>query len=160
MRYHIARGFVEPADTVLDAASGCGYGSEMLASLGCRVIALERDSNLIEEHAKKVHNHGNIDYREANLEAPITNVSSFDTGVSLETIEHLENPTHLVSLLKQARGWIIVSVPHAKTVGINPFHRVDYTENELVDLFQDENWLYWHSIKQGIHGIYVFRRIK
>ncbi len=58
----------------------------------------------------------------------------FDTIVSLETVEHVEDPRrffkHLVFLLKP-NGVLVASVPSTPSVDANPNHLNDFTEQSF-----------------------------
>jgi 2-polyprenyl-3-methyl-5-hydroxy-6-metoxy-1,4-benzoquinol methylase len=55
----------------------------------------------------------------------------FNTVISLETIEHLEDPVkfvnHISSLLEKG-GRIIASAPTVLTTDVNPYHLNDFTK--------------------------------
>lgn len=157
VRYHIARGFIEPEDTVLDASCGCGYGSEMLSEVAAVVIGVDQHQSLV-DHANVEHGGRGAVFFTHNFNDAVLSVEP-DVSVSLETLEHLRDPEYLIQTLKQAKRWMIVSVPHTDSVGINMFHFHDYTSDDIKRMFEDEHWMLWHSITQGVHGMYFFKRI-
>lgn len=158
-RYHLAAGFVEPGETVGDFACGVGYGSDILARLcGSEVAALDADIKAI-EIAKDRYNHPAIGYAVVDFDE-IDALDKVDVAVSFETIEHLRShPQRFASMLKAAaRRLVIVSAPVVPTVGVNPHHLHDFTEESLLKLFVDEEWQLWEVVRQGVYQIQVLYR--
>lgn len=152
-RYKLASGFVTPSDTVLDAASGTGYGAAILAERAKRVYAVEIDTEAI-KLALDRHSIPKISYARADL-TKIERFPSVDVAVSFETIEHLDAPPQrFANLLKRAaKRLIILSAPVIPTVGVNPHHVHDFTEDSLRDLIVDhEEWFLWEQVRQGGNG--------
>lgn len=123
-RYLLARGFVLPGETVLDAACGVGYGANILAKNAKMVYAIDGDPEALTV-ARRHYDATNVCWQQSDLderdELPLV-----DVAVSFETIEHLEDPGHLVSSLREAAArLIILSAPVIPTVGINKHHKHD-----------------------------------
>ena len=121
---------------VVDIASGVGYGSHLIA-----------------KNPDISHVHG-VDINEESVEWALTNFASeritfsldsverfsgkFDFLVSLETIEHLENPTSLYDLaLRCEVKEIILSFPGKKTTHYNRYHKWDILPSDVSDLFKE-----------------------
>lgn len=133
LRFHIeryefaARNLV--SGTVLDLACGAGYGSAILASFRDATAVTGVD---ISEDAIQYASKNYPDARVKFICAPATAFTSqsFENVVSLETIEHVEDPNsffnHLVSLTKPG-GRLITSVPTTPSVDANPHHRTNFT---------------------------------
>ena len=161
-RYMLARGFLDAGYKVLDAACGCGYGSYILAQLpGVEVHGLDYDQGAIDyaeaHYLRSVSSHGSAStFEVADLDA--WEPGSVDAVVSFETIEHLvQEPKVFADKLKKAASkLIIVSAPIVPTVGVNHYHKHDLTDEQMVGLFQDENWMLYEKIKQRVYGVYVF----
>ncbi len=138
-RYRFAAGHLR-AGRVLDIACGAGYGTRELCDLATvPVTGLGVD---ISESA--------IDYARAHYEQPGTEFqcadamvfrddAPFENIVSIETIEHLPNPTEfvdrIVSLLAPG-GVFIASVPTTPSVDANPYHLHDFTPRSFRRLFE------------------------
>jgi trans-aconitate methyltransferase len=152
IRYRLAAGFTEPGDTVLDAACGVGYGAEVFQRFPVHYIGVDKEP--ISQSVKDCQ----------FIQADLTEWEpdfEFDIGVSFETIEHLSLYEHLLSVLKQAKRWMIVSVPVVPTKHVNPFHLHDFQPQELPNLVADDKWEYYQYLGQPTEfsEIYVFRRV-
>lgn len=158
-RYILARGFLHPGDTVLDAACGSGYGSETLSQVAKSVIGLDYDPSPV-DYANKRFGNDNGRFVLQDLDTWVPEPDSFDVAVSFETIEHLvQEPKVFADKLKSAATrLIIVSAPIVPTVGINHYHKHDLTDDQMVNLFQDETWMLFEKVKQRVYGIYVFAK--
>lgn len=154
-RYYLARGYIEPTDTVLDVACGCGYGSQILSAVADRVISLDNDAQALDMAVDR-YNADNILYMLYDIDYSFT-LPEADVVVSFETIEHLERePEHFAKMLKSAsRRLIIMSAPIIPTVHRNPHHRHDFTQDQLYALMLDEDWILWESVKQGPYLVMV-----
>lgn len=64
----------------------------------------------------------------------------FNTVVSLETIEHVEDPRglihHFAHNLLAPDGVLIASVPVTPTIDANPFHKTDFTEASFLRMLR------------------------
>ena len=152
-RYHLAAGFCQPGDEVLDAACGVGYGAAILAPW-------ESGAQYFGVDVEPVHYpHPRHQFIEADLQTWVP-ITPFDVGVSFETIEHLPDYQPLVATLKLARRWIIASVPTVQTTQTNPFHLHDFAPGELAELFVDDDWELFQTVQQPseVAEISVFRR--
>lgn len=152
-RYHLAAGFCRPGDTVIDAACGAGYGAAILQEHGpVDYVGVDQDiSETVEQP--------DCQFLAADLRgwaAPF----GFDVFVGFETIEHLTSYDHYVAHAKQARRWILVSVPVVPTTHLNPFHCHNFAPGQLVSLFIDDEWSWFQSVLQPaeLSEIYVFAR--
>lgn len=117
LRYRLAAGYHQPGWRVLDAACGSGYGAryfDPLDYLGVDQVSIERSNAWVAD---------------LNVwQIPVT----VDMTVSFETIEHLDDPHHFVAeICRATRHLIIASVPVVPTVGVNPYHKVDFEPGEL-----------------------------
>lgn len=158
-RYHLAAGFIEYGDMVLDAACGAGYGAYIIAPPLSGVVYVGVDATI--DPCVDVMRDSSLSSRfvEADLRfwEPLF---PFDVAIGFETIEHLPDYTHYVELLKQARRWIIVSAPVVPTVGINPYHLHDFVPGDLARLFVDEEWQLFQTVQQPseVSEVSVFQR--
>jgi SAM-dependent methyltransferase len=135
-RYRFAAGQVA-GGVVLDLACGVGYGSAILGGAAAvrRVVAADRSVAAL-RHARASHAHPAV--------SPVCGdggawcrPASFDAVVSLETMEHVEDPRRLFGELVAALrpgGVLVVSVPTTPSVDANPHHRTDFTERSLFEI--------------------------
>jgi len=89
-RYLFARDYCKDKD-VLDAACGCGYGSNILSKEANTVLGVDYSQEAI-DYAKKYWIAENISFRQFDLNFDLTPLGRFDVIVSFETIEHLDIP--------------------------------------------------------------------
>lgn len=160
-RYFLARGFIKPFDRVIDAACGTGYGSNILATAEhVHVTSFDFSESTIKE-ARKLYTSSNIDFRVQNLDEWQPTLDQCDVAVSFETIEHLKGkPEDFAKKLKTAASrMVIVSAPIIPTVGINPFHLHDFTDDQMVKLFVDKEWVLYEKAKHRVYGVYVFVKL-
>lgn len=144
-RYAMARGFIFPWETVLDAACCTGYGSKFIALNAKKVIGYDVDEGCIADanHDKPE----NCEFKVMDLDT--CELPEVDVAVTLETIEHLaEMPHFIAELKKKVRRMIIVSTPLGGTtyayVGekASPAtEKNDFGSHQDVErLFEDNEW--------------------
>ncbi len=141
VRYSLAAQFVRPGDTVLDCASGLGYGTAVLASLstGATFVGVELDEPTV-EYARANYTREGVTF----LTGDASNLkdipdSSIDMVVSMETIEHVPDWTAAVNEFHRVLkpdGRLVASVPDrwVDETGNDPnpfhFHAFDWTKLE------------------------------
>lgn len=138
-RYQFAGKYLTPG-LVADAACGVGYGSYLLATgfekAITKITAIDIEHDVI-EYAKQRYRHPLIEFLEMDLYT-FQSANLFDTIISLETIEHLQNPQqfvlHMTSQLTTG-GRFIASAPVTPSVDANPYHLHDFTEGSFKKLF-------------------------
>lgn len=129
-----------PKGSVVDAASGIGYGSWMLANAGFYVRSIEIDPEAVE--------YGETHYQHKNVYRQCKDLYDADFGVDpvvmFECIEHVENP---LPLLEKCNGLLLASVPNEDVFPYRnyKFHYRHYTKDEFEDLlnqagYQVESW--------------------
>lgn len=132
-RYSWAAAYVRGLD-VLDAASGVGYGAEVLRGAGARsVTSLDASAPALR--------FGRDRYRLAPVQADAAafpfGAESFDAVVSLETIEHVAHTSAFlaeVARVLRPRGTLLLSSPNReRSKGGNPYHVNELTYAELAD---------------------------
>jgi SAM-dependent methyltransferase len=125
-RYSLAAQFVRPGDTVLDCASGLGYGTAILASLsaGAAFIGVELDEATVEYAAVNYVREG-VTFRAGDA-SNLKDIpdSCIDIIVSMETIEHV--PDWNAALKEFHR----VLKPDGRLVASVPDRWVDETGND------------------------------
>jgi len=145
LRYHIASGFVDKGDIVVDAGCGTGYGRKILGVEQHKYFGL--DKNPIEPNLK-------FDFENPQDLFLVP----FEVFVGFEIIEHLETLENFIEIAKQAKKWIIISTPIIPTKYRNRFHKQDFTPESLINLFVDKNFSLYGWLKQeDIYGIFIFK---
>ncbi len=148
--------------TVLDIASGSGYGSYTLAVRGAKhVVGVELEQTAVEA-ARSRYQHPALEYRQDSGVEFAHVPETFDCIVSFETIEHIDDDRRFLSLLAEhlvPGGTLIISTPnrHISNPGKtlidrpeNPFHVREYTTAEFRALLAER-----FTVKQGfIQGCY------
>jgi len=129
-RYAFARRHLVPG-TLLDMACGVGYGTAALASGNPHVsTAVGVDvSQAAVDYARRRYENGHISFESADALTYAPGVR-FDNIVSLETVEHVEDPVMLFarfSELLAPGGRLIASVPVTPSVDANPHHKSNFT---------------------------------
>lgn len=123
---------------ILDIACGSGWGSNYLAAAsGAVVTGVDCDEDTI-EFAQHEYAQPLTQFRCGSVTTFCD--GPFDTVVSLETIEHVEDPSLAVQNLKRLcapNGRVIVSATISPTRDFYQFHLHDFTEPEFVGLVQD-----------------------
>ena len=79
--------------------------------------------------------------------------------VSLETIEHIEDPTLLSDLASRCNiKDIIVSFPTKKSTHFNPYHIYDFFADDLKKIFKDFRHINTISIGQEVDIMFFTKR--
>ncbi|HET7656809.1 MAG TPA: class I SAM-dependent methyltransferase [Bacillales bacterium] len=144
-RYYFSTPYIK--GRVLDISCGTGYGAQMVAKV-CkkeveRVVAVDNQPDVL-EYARGRYHHPLIEWVEADALAPDLpeRLGTFDTILSFETIEHLQDDklfiNHLQRMLNPG-GTLILSTPFGSGRGKptnEPFHVHQLTQDEFADLFK------------------------
>ena len=89
-RYEFAQKYCH-CKGVLDAACGCGYGSNILSKEAKSVLGIDYSQEAI-DYAQEVWAAKNITFKQVEINSDLTTLGKFDVVVSLETVEHLDAP--------------------------------------------------------------------
>jgi 2-polyprenyl-3-methyl-5-hydroxy-6-metoxy-1,4-benzoquinol methylase len=120
--------------TVLDAACGTGYGSEILKKTAAQVFGVDISPQAIEYASRKYGGKECVFKTDDVTKLSVFSKEYFDAVVSFETIEHIEEPLvfleRIKSLLKPG-GVLILSTPNLW--GKTKDHKLDYDYRMLVD---------------------------
>ena len=128
-RYDFAARCLAPG-RVLDIACGVGYGAQRLAASATGgVLGVDRSEAAV-DYARSRYGGAGVEFQACDAYA-FRDPGGFASIVSLETIEHLEDPRRFLSglvAMLQPGGVLIASVPTTPSVDLNPHHRHDFSE--------------------------------
>lgn len=140
-RYVFASQFVK-GKTVLDVASGTGYGSHYMAKFGAARI-IGADNSLDALNYAKRHQREQLQFVLADATNMPFGDDSFELLVSFETVEHIEQyDTFLSECTRVLRtgGSLICSTPNKKVTVArhekNPYHKCEFEPPEFLDLLK------------------------
>ena len=138
---------------VLDAACGTGYGSHFIASSGATAVTGIDVSAEALDFCRQNYKAPNLQFRQFDVGTLSEMHERFDTIVSFETIEHLQDPARFiqdVSSILAPGGIFICSTPnptrHSETGTINPFHHNELSFAEFRRHFEK----YFH-VSEALH---------
>ncbi len=150
-RYEFAAVCLAPG-RVLDIACGVGYGTRLLADRAARaadVLGVDRSEAAV-AYARARYGGAGVEYRVADAFG-FSDAGGFDAIVSLETIEHLEDPDRflagLAAMLRPG-GVLIASVPTTPSVDVNPHHRHDFSERGFLRMLASLGLTPFDSLRQ------------
>ena len=135
-RYEVAKKFAAGLD-VLDAASGAGYGSNILASVAKSVVGIDISEESV-QYSQKNFQRENLRYEVASVEKiPLEN-NSVDLIVSFETIEHVPEDVQYkfldeIKRVLRPNGKLIMSSPDKLTYSDLPHFNNEYHVHELYE---------------------------
>ena len=143
-RYYAALPLVK-GKTVLDIASGAGYGSSILAESGRQVYGVEIDQDAV-DYAKEHFGAPNLQFLQGSVEKIPLPDHSVDVVVSFETIEHISAELQ-ISMMKEIKrvlkpdGVLFISSPDKKYYSeernfVNSFHVHELTFDEFRKLLE------------------------
>ena len=133
-RYALIRQFLY--GTVLDVSCGCGYGTHLVSKNPDinKIIGIDIDEGSI-DWANENFVRENCSFEKIRIE---DFTKKADVLVSIETIEHLENPEILNDLAERCEiKEIFVSYPSKKTTHYNSFHFSDFIDDEIIRIFSN-----------------------
>jgi SAM-dependent methyltransferase len=138
-RYAFAARHARPG-RLLDVACGVGYGTRLLADRAPHVVDAVGIDLSAEAIAYARQRYGDRRTRFDTCDAmSFEDAEGFETIVSIETIEHLPDPTgfvdRMVRLLRPG-GAFVSSVPTTPSVDANPHHLHDFTDRSFRRLFE------------------------
>jgi SAM-dependent methyltransferase len=134
-RYDFALSACRDRD-VLDAGCGVGYGSALLGTLARQVLGVDASEAAI-DYARRRYAGTRVGFARMDLAALDLPDRSFDVVCCFETLEHVEDPEHVLGELRRVLrpdGILFVSTPHADrttTSPDNPFHRIEFSRDDL-----------------------------
>lgn len=163
-RYYLARGFIEPGDVVNDISCGYGYGSRILSrSKASAVIGYDVDQDALKEARK---NYPDLEFYYIDLDKNHYPLPEADVTISIETIEHLDDPEAFARQIKlSTRRYILITTPIVPTtqaaLGVekgSPYHHHDFSIVSLNNLFIDKKWRNVGDAILGQNGLVVYAK--
>lgn len=123
---------------VLDCACGTGYGTEILAQEGGRVVIGADISREVIERARELCTSPRVCFVQADISLPDQLPHPFTAIVSFETIEHVPNPDAALRHFGEALelgGILVISTPNGGITsplrGFRPANRFHYWEEDV-----------------------------
>ena len=129
--------------SVLDVASGAGYGAGLLAHAASVVFALELEGTSI-VHARSVSAAPNLFFIQGDASAIPAAARSFGLVVALEILEHVAKQEELVGELARvvrSDGIVLISTPNRASYSdarnySNPFHLHEFYRDDFLALLK------------------------
>jgi ubiquinone/menaquinone biosynthesis C-methylase UbiE len=140
-RYALCSHFIK-GKSVLDIASGEGYGSALLAKIASSVIGVDISAESIHYAQKQYHNYDNLEFIMGSCDSIPLTEQSVDVVVSFETIEHHDRHDEMICEIKRVLkqdGILVISSPNRliysdESNHSNPYHVKELYYEQLVDL--------------------------
>ena len=128
----------------LDAACGIGYGTNILSQKAKKVSAIDKSPEAIED-AKSMWKNNNITFQVMDIRKIEFPDNSFDSAISIETLEHINEQKEFLSELSRVLkkgATLVISTPNGSLVKDrfnppNPFHKRELTKQELQELLEN-----------------------
>jgi len=140
---------------VIDIASGCGYGTSMVATNPdvTSVLGVDTDADAI-AWGEKEFSGPKINYKVMSASDV---EGKFDTLVCLETIEHIKDTGTIPELVRRTKvDNVIISFPDKKTTHYNPHHVHDFYQQDILKLFPDH--ILYHRFRITDASLLLFTR--
>jgi len=120
---------------VLDAASGEGYGCDLIAQAADKVIGLEIAPDAV-EHARAKYKRDNLSFVQGSVESLPFDDASFDAVVSFETLEHVSEEIQQSFIMEVKRvlrhdGIFVISTPDKKEYSDRHNYKNEFHIHEL-----------------------------
>jgi len=139
-RYRFAQGVLDPNLAILDAGSGCGFGTQTMGRDARTVVGLALSWHAL-QFARRNHGAQNIAFVCANLNESLPfGDEAFDAIVSFETLEHVANHKLMLAEFRRVLkpgGHLVISTPdksvYDRTLTVkNQFHVNELDRAEFV----------------------------
>lgn len=146
-RYEFAAKILQKESFVIDFACGVGYGANIMATAGHKVIAVDKDAEALaygNEHWK----HERVQFAQGDAETLTGgSIGEFDAAVCFETVEHVLDPKPLLNSLRASAKVLLVSVPNENVMPwqidarhTTAFHYRHYTPAQFEELLNSTGW--------------------
>lgn len=130
------------SNAVADFACGIGYGTQLIAQHGHKVIGYDASQEAI-DYAAAHYAHANASFMrtDANNDWPDWRVHA-DVAVSFETIEHIRDPRPLLRAMSAGCETLLASVPNESVFPWqnHAFHYRHYTAAQFEQLLAETGW--------------------
>lgn len=157
-RYALAAVYVK-GKSVLDIASGEGYGSNLLSMYAEQVTGVDIDTASV-KRAAEVYKKNNLRFKEGRADAIPLPDDSVDVVISFETLEHHDKHEEMFKEIKRVLkkdGILIMSTPEKRFYSDeknykNPFHVKELYLNEfkaLVGSYFTNTRFYYQNLFNG-----------
>lgn len=160
-RYVWACNFIREGDTVIDCASGLGYGGYLLSNLSKaqRVYGLDICQDSV-NYSNTIYGNSELSYQQYDLDLlNKLNTPRVDTITSFETIEHLRNYENFFKFCTtnlKPDGRLVLSVPYlwVDETGKdpNPFHFHEFDWNKFKTLIESYGFMIEKRFAQTAPG--------
>lgn len=159
-RYYFVTSHFQLKDkTILDIASGEGYGSNILAQYAKHVYGVDIAEEAI-VHSRSKYKTDNLQYMQGSATNIPIETGTIDMVVSFETIEHLDKHEEMMCEIKRVlkpNGILVISSPNKKTYtdmtgNMNHFHVKELYTSELTVLISkyfSNIKLFWQQYMDG-----------
>jgi ubiquinone/menaquinone biosynthesis C-methylase UbiE len=143
--------------TVLDIASGEGYGSNLLSQVATAVVGVDISPDAI-VYARSRYPRGNLEFRQGSCAAIPVADHSIDLVVSFETLEHHDQHDVMLAEIKRVLkpdGLLIISTPNKLEYtdlsgAVNPYHVKELYLEEFSSLLA-RHFLHHTMLSQRIY---------
>lgn len=152
-RYEWVAKNLPDSSVVIDLACGVGYGANIMASAGHKVLGLDIDEEAI-NYAVTNWSHDNAQFGLMDASKGSGKIGDFDVAVCFETIEHIKDPRPLLRSLRASANLLIASVPNEDVFPYTwpdgrttAYHHRHYTKEQFEELLNENGWLVqeWHG---------------
>lgn len=120
---------------VADCACGLGYGTALLAKAGYAVRGFDKDADTLTA-CRYRYGMDAVRLGFSQVDMMDETFAMFNTLVSFETLEHLDDPWHVLQRLASSVTTLIASVPIVRTTHYNPHHRHNFTAHSFRSLIR------------------------
>ncbi len=144
--------------TVLDIASGSGYGTEIIASQAKKVFGVDVDAEAV-QYATTNYGKKNITFLHGDgIKIPLDD-DAVDVVVSFETLEHIEDYEKFMAEVKRVLkpdGLLVLSTPNDKEFPEGAhFHIHEFEQKELEKLVDK----YFSTTKSYFQATWIYNAL-
>jgi len=152
-RYALAKDYIK-GKSVLDIASGEGYGTNLLSMDAASVIGVDIDPESVKNATLK-YNKSNLEFVVGSADVIPVKSNSIDVVVSFETLEHHDKHQEMLLEIKRvlkSEGILIISTPDKlyysdKRNFNNEYHVKELYKNEFQELISN-NFIHYQCLNQ------------
>ena len=153
-RYEWVAKSLQPGSYVIDLACGIGYGANIMAQAGHKVVACDIDTEALEYGATH-WSHERVEFCKTDGSLLNGTIGDFGAAVCFETIEHIQDPEPLLRSLRLSAQILIASVPNEDVMPFEfpdgntvSFHYRHYTKKQFEQLLKKCGWKVAHWMGQ------------